>query len=422
MILPFNKISKNDAHKAGGKWASLGEMIQSGIPVPDWFVILAEVFETFIDFNGIRSEIGTILKELNHQSVDSIERASEKVQELIVSWEIPTEIRQEITKFHKKLGARFCAVRSSATAEDGTEHAWAGQLDTYLNVSKNDIEKKIQSCWASLFTPRALFYRSEKWLRDIHISVAVVVQKMVDAECAGVAFSVHPVTENHDEIVIEGSWWLWEAVVSGEVTPDSFVISKSSGEILSRSIAEKKKGIFRNKNGQNEWLEIEKKKQGETILSDKELQKLSELVTKIENHYWFPCDIEWAFAKNKIYILQARPITTLSKNKFSTIDYGILSTLKNAVFQLDWTGVFSLFHCSIALRGYFIPLKVIFGRGFSWVYVSYVWNVAHAYLHTNEYQELGIHLVSLAHDQIFRNKWIENSSKLPMLFMILFLI
>ena len=314
MILSFDKISKNDAGKAGGKWASLGEMTQAGIAIPPGFVVLAETFENFIDSNNLRAEIQTILGKLDHNNVGSIEHASEEIQELIRGGIISEKIQKEIQKYTKTIKTDFVAVRSSATAEDWAEHAWAWQLDTYLNVPKTDIITKIQSCWASLFTPRALFYRSEKWLGDIHISVAVVVQSMVDAESAGVAFSVHPVTENTDEIVIEWSWWLGEAVVSGEVTPDSFVISKSSWEIISEHIAEKKKGIFRNTNGENEWRDIENRVQEKPILTKKELSVLSQLIIKIENHYGFPCDIEWAYADGKIYILQARPITTLSRD------------------------------------------------------------------------------------------------------------
>lgn len=313
MILPFDKLSRNDADQAGGKWASLGELTQAGIAIPPGFVVLAETFEEFIDSNNLRAEIQTILKHLDHNNVSSIEHASEKIQELIRGGVITEKIQKEVQKHSKTIKTDFVAVRSSATAEDWADHAWAWQLDTYLNVSKTDIIAKILSCWASLFTPRALFYRSEKWLQDLHISVAVVVQSMVDAESAGVAFSVHPVTENTDEIVIEWSWWLGEAVVSGEVTPDSFVISKSSWEIISEHIAEKKKGIWRNTNGENEWRNIEKHEREKPILTKKELWELSQLIIKIENHYGFPCDIEWAHSKGKMYILQARPITTLQK-------------------------------------------------------------------------------------------------------------
>lgn len=311
MILPFDKISRNDADKAGGKWASLGEMTHAGIAIPPGFVVLAETFEEFMDGNNLRAEIETILGHLDHNNVGSIEHASEKIQELIRGGIISEKTQKEIQKHSKTIKTVFVAVRSSATAEDWAEHAWAWQLDTYLNVPKTDIITKIQSCWASLFTPRALFYRSEKWLQDLHISVAVVVQSMVDAESAGVAFTVHPVTENTDEIVIEWSWWLGEAVVSGEVTPDSFVISKSSWEIISEHIAEKKKGIFRNTNGKNEWRNIEKHEQEISILSKDKLSELAKLIIKIENHYGFPCDVEWAHSKGKMYILQARPITTL---------------------------------------------------------------------------------------------------------------
>ncbi len=410
MILPFDKISRNDAYKAGGKWASLGEMTRAGIAIPPGFVVLAETFEEFIDSNNLRAEIQTILEKLDHNNVGAIEHASEKIQELIRGGIISEKIQKELQKYTKTIKTDFVAVRSSATAEDGAEHAWAWQLDTYLNVPKTDIIAKIQSCWASLFTPRALFYRSEKWLQDLHISVAVVVQSMVDADSAGVAFSVHPVTENTDEIVIEWSWWLGEAVVSWEVTPDSFVISKSSWEIISQHIAEKKKGIFRNTNGENEWRTIEKHEQEISILSKDKLSELANLIIKIENHYGFPCDIEWAHSKGEIYILQARPITTLQKNITITQNDNIYK-LKNTPFQLDWSGEFSLLNYSFCAKGYFDPFEDIFGKSLNSIYVSYKKGVAHGYLPVDEYQMLGKHLAFLAQNNNFRDWWINNFKK-----------
>ncbi|MBP7806145.1 hypothetical protein KA057_00505 [Candidatus Gracilibacteria bacterium] len=367
MILPFSKIGKNDAPKAGGKGASLGEMTQAGIPVPPGFVVLAETFEAFLDTNSLRSEIKQILGNIDHNSVTSIESASEKIQELILNGEIPSEIKKEIQKYQETLDTPFVAVRSSATAEDGAEHAWAGQLDTYLNVAKGDVEKKIQSCWASLFTPRALFYRSEKGLGELHISVAVVVQSMVDAESAGVAFSVHPVTENYDEIVIEGSWGLGEAVVSGEVTPDSFVVSKSSKENLSQHIAEKKKGIFRNIDGLNEWRQIPEQEREKPVLTKKALNELSELVIHIENHYGFPCDIEWAYAEGKIYILQARPITTLEKVENGEAKNNPYEKINEDSYDFLWTVGFPYIYCSMFLEsGYKEIDTVSFNKGNSY--------------------------------------------------------
>jgi phosphoenolpyruvate synthase/pyruvate phosphate dikinase len=364
MILPFSQIGKNDVSKAGGKWASLGEMTQAGIPVPPGFVVLAEAFETFLDANSLRMEINQILENINHNSTTSLEWASEKIQTLIKNGEIPPETQKTLETYQKTLSTPFVAVRSSATAEDGVEHAWAGQLDTYLNVSPDDVLSKIQSCWASLFTPRALFYRSKKWLVNTHISVAVVVQSMVDADAAGVAFSVHPVTENTDEIVIEWSYGLGEAVVSGEVTPDSWVVGKKalsqslldtvlrfhnlniinnpvviekkiqnfidnpppSGHlpfqggmapksIFSRSITAKTRWIFQSKTGWNVWQNIPEPRASAPALSDDQIIELAELVVHIENHYGFPCDIEWALAGDELYILQARPITTLKQKK-----------------------------------------------------------------------------------------------------------
>jgi pyruvate,water dikinase len=317
----FKGLTKNDAHIAGGKGASLGEMTNAGIPVPGGFVVTSESFEFFLAENDLTTAIEAILKKVNHKEMESVERASEQIKELVLSAKMPKEMQKEIKTNFLKLKAKFVAVRSSATAEDGAEHAWAGQLDSFLNTTSKNLEENVKRCFASLFTPRAIFYRFEKGLNKSHISVAVVVQKMVQSEKSGIAFSVHPVTEDRNQMIIEGSWGLGEAIVSGQITPDSYVIEKDTNTIIDINIAEKSKGLFRNQKGPNLtdghstniWKNIATKKSNEQCLSGKEILKLGEIIKRIEKHYGFPCDIEWAYEKKKFYIVQSRPITTLNK-------------------------------------------------------------------------------------------------------------
>lgn len=222
----FNQLSKNDAHIAGGKGASLGEMLQNNIPVPDGYVVTADTFDHFIKETDLIQEIDATLDTVDTKIIHTVENASETIQALIKNAHMPKDIADEILEQYKSHNMSYVAVRSSATAEDGADHAWAGQLSSYLNTTDENILEMVQNCWASLFTPRAIFYRYEKGLHTTHISVAVVVQKMVNSEKSGIAFSVHPVTEDHNQIIIEAGLGLGEAIVSGSVTPDAYVVTK----------------------------------------------------------------------------------------------------------------------------------------------------------------------------------------------------
>ena len=288
LLRNFDKINKNDISLAGGKGASLGEMIQAGISVPDGFVILSTAFEKFLEETDLNVEIEAILDSVNHKEIHTVENASEKIKSLILQMEIPKDIIVEIQKFFKKLDVKYVAVRSSATAEDSASAAWAGQLESYLNTVEENLLENIKKCWASLFTPRAIFYRFEKDLHKQKISVAVVVQKMVESEKSGIAFSVHPVTQDQNQLIIEAALGLGEAIVSGQITPDSYVVEKQPRRIIDKNLQTQK-----------------------SVLSDQEILELSELVLKIEKHFDFPCDIEWAYKNQKFYIVQSRPITTL---------------------------------------------------------------------------------------------------------------
>ncbi len=311
----FKEISKDDTGIAGGKGASLGEMTKAGIPVPEGFVILSDAFEWFIEYTDLDVEINSTLHKVDHNAMRTVKEASEKIQSLILSLKMPQGIADEVQKEFKKLNTKYVAVRSSATAEDSTSAAWAGQLDTYLNTTKENLLENVQKCWASLFTPRAIFYRFEQNLHKQKISVAVVIQKMVESEKSGIAFSVHPVTQDKNQLIIEAGYGLGEAVVSGLITPDSYVVEKEQRRIIDKNINIQEKELTGSKNGGNEWRNILKGKGKKSVLDDKQILELSELILKIEKHYKSPQDIEWVFYRGKFLITQSRPITTLTNRK-----------------------------------------------------------------------------------------------------------
>jgi len=341
IIRTFNKLGKEDVSIAGGKGASLGEMTRAGIPVPEGFVVLSNAFEEFIEETDLNVEIDSILHKVKHDDINSVETASERIQSLILNSKIQKDIVEEVVKNYKKLGAKYVAVRSSATSEDSASAAWAGQLDSYLNTTEKSLLENIKKCWASLFTPRAIFYRIEKGLHKEKVSVAVVVQKMVESEVSGIAFSVHPVTQDKNQLIIEAGYGLGEAIVSGQITPDSYVVEKNPRRIIDRNITNQEKGLYRINNGGNEWKSV---KDGNTQkLNDKEILELSELILKIEKHYGFPCDIEFAKEKGKFYIVQSRPITTLIDN---------INELNNKIqFMKTSTRDFSLEYVEVRHKG-----------------------------------------------------------------------
>ncbi len=353
----FSEIHKEDATFAGGKGASLGEMTNAGIPVPPGFVILASAFDTFLAETNISSDIEAILLHTHHDVMHEVESASEKIQEIVLSQELPQSLRDDILASFKSLGADYVAVRSSATAEDGAEHAWAGQLDSFLNTREATLLHNVKKCWASLFTPRAIFYRFEKGLAATHISVAVVVQKMVDSEYSGIAFSVHPVTEDRNQMIIEAGFGLGEAIVSGQVTPDSYVVTKSPRDVTDINVSEQSRALYRamsdnassSSEKANEWRELGKKG-GTQVLMKEQIFELAEIVMRIENHYGFPCDIEWAYEAEKFYITQSRPITTLSPESSSPKEISLLHMY--SAWSKNWESEFSLLASDIGLRVY----------------------------------------------------------------------
>ena len=338
-IKDFKDLSKNDTSIAGGKGASLSEMTQVDIPpVPPGFVILSSAFDKFLEETDLNVEIDAILHSVNHKEIHTINDASEKIKVLILRAEMPKNISEEIQKFFKKLGLKYVAVRSSATVEDSATAAWAGQLESYLNTTEENLLENVKKCWASLFTPRAIFYRFEKGLHKQKISVAVVVQKMIDSEVSGVAFSVHPVTQDRNQLIIEASFGLGEAIVSGQITPDSYVVEKEPRRIIDKNVQTQKRKLCRSEKGGNEWRDIPKKQGEKQVLPDKEILELSDIIVRIENHYGFPVDIEWVKEKEKFYIVQSRPITTLQHIQDSNFKFDITSAdfVLNYQAKGDW--------------------------------------------------------------------------------------
>lgn len=317
----FKELDKKSVDIAGGKGASLGEMLNNGISVPDGFVILASTFDQFIKEADINIEIEAELAKVNKDDMNSVDNASRVIQSLILKSKIPENIGDEILKQYKKSfyakatkddqGERLVAVRSSATAEDSSTASWAGELDSYLCVTEENLMESVRKCWASLFTPRAIFYRIEKGMSKTRVSVAVVIQKMINSEVSGITFTVHPVTSDKDQMIIEAGYGLGEAIVGGLITPDSYVINKKTKEILDINIAVQDIKIVRQSKGLTQKSKTEKEEHKSQKLNSKQILELAEICIKIEKHYKFPCDIEWAFAKNKFYIVQSRPITTL---------------------------------------------------------------------------------------------------------------
>lgn len=327
-IKNFKSISKKDVCIAGGKGASLGEMTRAKIPVPPGFIVLVEAFDKFLRETDLAVEIASQIKQMNYKDINSIDRASNVIRDLIHDALIPQDLEKEFLKEFKRLNAKYVAVRSSATAEDSSVASWAGELETYLNTTQSNLIENIKKCWSSLFTPRALFYAFEKEVITLDhqkkirartckklvdcypVGVAVVVQKMVQSDVSGICFTVHPVTQDRNQMVIEVGWGLGEAIVGGKITPDTYVVSKKDWTIMDANISRQEMMIIRSGSGIKE-AKVTKQKQSKQKLSGKQIIQIAKLCQKIEDHYKFPQDIEFAIESGKIYITQSRPITTL---------------------------------------------------------------------------------------------------------------
>ncbi len=313
MILDFIDIKKEDISLAGGKGANLGELISAYINVPKGFVITADSYKAFLRENGIEEIIRNKLREVSGDEIKLL-KAADYFRELIRSGDFSIETKKLIADKYNSLGENIrVAVRSSATAEDLPDASFAGQQESYLNVVGIDnVLLQIRNCYASLWGNRAVSYRFHQGYDQTTIAIAVVVQKMVESEKAGVLFTVNPLSQNTNEMQINASYGLGESVVSGRVTPDSYIVTKT-GRLIETTIGSKEtKIIYGNKNTVETAVNEDARKK--RVLEDNEISGLVDCGLKIEKHYGMPMDIEWAIKDSNIYILQARAITTLKKD------------------------------------------------------------------------------------------------------------
>ena len=327
LILWFEELGKEDIPLVGGKNANLGEMLKAGIPVPPGFAITAHAYKRFIEETGIAEQIYKIIEETVTDPNDpkQYEEASKRIRSLIESTPMPDYLAEAIKQAYRELCNRTnmvnisVAVRSSATAEDLPDASFAGQQETYLNVAGEDklLEKTVK-CWSSLFTPRAIFYRTQKGFRHEDVLISVGVQKMVNAKAAGVMFTINPVTGDRNQIVIEANWGLGESVVSGAVTPDYYAVDKNTMKIIEKKIAKKTVEYVKNpETGETIHAEVPPERQEIPCLTDEEILRLAELGKKIEEHYGKAQDIEWAIDRDlpfpeNVFIVQSRPETVWS--------------------------------------------------------------------------------------------------------------
>jgi len=306
----FCELNRTDRAIAGGKGAYLGDMHQADVPVPPGFVIIGEAFDAFLEANGLTGFCDLSKLSPEALEIDAVDAFSATLRARITAAEVPPSMAEEINCRFAHLHAPLVAVRSSATSEDGASQAWAGQLATYLDTDAPHLLANLKCCWASLFTARAISYRAEAGLLAEPIAVAVVVQAMLASKASGVAFSVHPVTENANQMVIEAGFGLGEAVVSGAITPDNYVVAKDSLEILEKTISRQTMALSHGSEG-DAWRRLSAKDGRLPKLAEAKIKELARLVLKVEQHFGFPCDIEWALQDDTLYIVQCRPITTL---------------------------------------------------------------------------------------------------------------
>ncbi|HII06915.1 MAG TPA: phosphoenolpyruvate synthase, partial [Methanotrichaceae archaeon] len=322
-VVWLEEVGKDDVPVVGGKGASLGEMINVGAPVPGGFAVTAQAYRDFINRSGIADDIFEALK-VDVNDTAALNAAAEKAKDLVLKAKVPKDIEKDIRDRYLEMCKRegevvFVAVRSSATAEDLPDASFAGQQETFLNMKGEDqVFEAVQKCWASLYGARAIFYRVEQGFEHEKVNISVTVQKMINSEKSGVMFSSHPST-GEPQVIIEAAWGLGEAVVSGSVSPDNYVVDREKREILTKFIAAKEIMIVRDpKTGETVTRKVPDDEREKLVLSDEEIFKLSDQAEVLEKHYGIPQDIEWAFENGEMFILQSRPITTIGHGAKAT--------------------------------------------------------------------------------------------------------
>jgi len=323
LVLPFSKIRKDDVGLVGGKGANLGEMYSANLPVPNGFVVTAQAYEYVIAYNKLQPEIIKIIRETNFQNQKQLEKASIKIQRMIQTADIPQELVDEIIKSYRtlKVGENnpLVAVRSSATAEDLPDASFAGQQESYLDIKGDtNVIQAVRHAWGSLWGARAIFYRATKKYDHFKVLLAVPVQLMVQSDVSGVVFSVNPVTRNKNQVVVEAVWGLGDYMVQGVVNPDHYIVNKDGLEIHSRSFQPQTIMEIRKFPSGVKKVKVPDALVNRRKLTDAQVIEVAKLAIKVHQHYFFPQDMEFAVEKGKIFLVQARPITTLDMGKGET--------------------------------------------------------------------------------------------------------
>jgi len=317
-IVWFNEVTKKDVPIVGGKGANLGEMTNAGIPVPTGFIVTANVYFDFLQSSSLTGKIRNLLEPLDSSNSKQLQQVSDQIKQLIMDATMPPELAKGIEQAYIKMGRGLVAVRSSATAEDLPEASFAGQQSTFLNIEgEKEVVVAVQKCWASLFEARAIFYREQQGFDHFKVGIAVPVQKMVQSEASGVMFTLEPVTSDTSKIIIEAVYGLGETIVSGDVTPDHYVISKDNIKIISKEIKRQEWKLIRNAGGKGEEANVKvvltPEEQAQQKISDDDIIALAKIGKRLEDHYQFPQDIEWAKENGEIFIVQTRPVTTIKE-------------------------------------------------------------------------------------------------------------
>lgn len=319
MVMNFERITRHDVELVGGKGANLGEMYRNDFPVPNGFCITADAYRKVIDFNQLQPKIREILTGLDVENSKKLNDAAKKVQNLVVRADIPKDLANEIIKSYLSLkpGLKhpLVAVRSSATAEDLPDASFAGQQATFLNIAGEvNLIQAVRQSWASLFEARAIYYRVTKGFDHFKVALATPVQLMVQSEVSGIMFTINPVTNDKRRVVIESVWGLGEMIVQGAYTPDHYEVDKETKAIYTKVINKQEKQLIKH-GADNKEVAVPKEKQERIKLSDEQILIVAELGIKLQQHYMFPQDSEWALENGKIYLVQTRPITTIEKNE-----------------------------------------------------------------------------------------------------------
>jgi pyruvate, water dikinase len=343
----FDQHDPSDVMRLGGKNASLVTMTAAGMPVPPGFAVTADAYRRVFAEHGIGETVAALLDDLDVTDPAAVARAGARARAVVEDVTLPHWLVLEIAAAYAALGSRCCdeqvgvAVRSSATSEDQPDASFAGEHDTYLWVRGiDDVLAKVRSCWASLFTDRAITYRREMGHPDECAAMSVGVQKMVTPRTAGVAFTLNPTNGDRSQVAIDASWGLGEAVVSGSVTPDNFLVDKVMGLVTRRTISPKHVEHRLGEGGGVVEVEVEPERRDAPCLTDDEIRAVAALARRAEKHYGCPQDVEWALdsqlpAGENILLLQSRPETVWSRRpRTSPLDGVAKDTFRSIVATL----------------------------------------------------------------------------------------